>query len=194
MYILPSESMWHDTLTPNFTIQPQPDSSQKSYIVSWNIINFQKRALLGCRYSDWCSSVHGDNQFCYLMFSLLIVKLFEKCVFVLRTELMVWGNGSTQICYIMSTIKNCNTRFLPNSAISFLDRHHLIDLILLFRPIWQKGLDIHDEIGPSGQRIRSPNNYGMNLRHIRTGLYFSEDFWINREAVSDSRTNVKTIN
>ncbi len=37
--------------------------------------------------------------------------------------------------------------------------------------------------GASGRRIGSPNNYGMNLRHIRTGLDFSEDFWINREAV-----------
>ncbi len=33
----------------------------------------------------------------------------------------------------------------------------------------------------------------MNLRHIRMVLDFSEDFWINREAVSDSRIKVKTI-
>ncbi len=38
----------------------------------------------------------------------------------------------------MLTIKNCNTIFLPNSAISFRDRYLLIDFMLLFRPIWQK--------------------------------------------------------
>ncbi len=40
---------------------------------------------------------------------------------------------------------------------------------------------VHDESGASGRRIGSPNNYGMNLRHIRTGLDLSEDFI--REAV-----------
>ncbi len=39
--------------------------------------------------TDWC------NQFFYLMFDLLIVKLFEKCVFFFRTGLMVWENGPT---------------------------------------------------------------------------------------------------
>ncbi len=73
------------------------------------------------------------------MFNLLIVKLFEKCVFVLRTELMVWENGPTKISYIMLTIEK-TARFLPNSAISFRDRHLLTDFMLLFHPIWQKGL------------------------------------------------------
>ncbi len=35
--------------------------------------------------------------------------------------------------------------------------------------------------------------HATDLRHIRTGLDFSEDFWMNREAASDSRTNVKSI-
>ncbi len=39
------------------------------------------------------------------MFNLLIVKLFEKCVFVLRTELMVWENGPTKIGNIMLAIE-----------------------------------------------------------------------------------------
>ncbi len=60
-------------------------------------------------------------------------------------------------------------RFLPNSAISFSDRHFLIDVMLLFRPIWQKG---------QGNQITKQL---LNLRQIRTGLDFSEDFWINRE-------------
>ncbi len=37
------------------------------------------------------------------MFNLLIVTFFEKCVFVLRTELIVWENGP--ISYIMLTIE-----------------------------------------------------------------------------------------
>ncbi len=53
---------------------------------------------------------------------------------------MVWENGPTNISYNMLTIKNCNTIFLPNSAISFCDRYLLIDFMLLFRPIWQKAL------------------------------------------------------
>ncbi len=39
------------------------------------------------------------------MFNLLIVKFFEKCVFVLKTELIVWENGPTKISYIMLTIE-----------------------------------------------------------------------------------------
>ncbi len=35
---------------------------------------------------------------------------------------------------------------------------------------------IHDESGASGRRIGSPNNYVTNVRHIHTGLDFSEDF------------------
>ncbi len=35
---------------------------------------------------------------------------------------------------------------------------------------------VHDESGASSQRIGSPKYYAMNLRHIRTGLDFSEDF------------------
>ncbi len=35
---------------------------------------------------------------------------------------------------------------------------------------------IHDESGASGRRIGSPNNYVTNLRHIHSGLDFSEDF------------------
>ncbi len=53
---------------------------------------------------------------------------------------MVRENGPTKISYNMLTIKNCNTIFLPNSAISFRDRYLLIDFMLLFRPIWQKAL------------------------------------------------------
>ncbi len=58
-----------------------------------------KTCLMGCRESDLY------HQFCYLMFNLLIVQLFEKCVFVLRTEWMVWENGPIKISYIMSTIE-----------------------------------------------------------------------------------------
>ncbi len=86
------------------------------------------------------------------MFNLLIVKLFEKCVFVLRTELMVWENGPTKSVIYVNNRENCNTRFLPNSAISFRDRHLLTDFMLLFHPIWQKGL-YHDKSGASGRRI-----------------------------------------
>ncbi len=74
---------------------------------------------------------------------------------------------------------NGNTRFLPNSAISFRDWHFLIDFMLLFCLIWQKGQE---------NQITK-----QLLRQIHTGLDFSENFWINREAVSDSQTNVKTI-
>ncbi len=57
----------------------------------------------------------------------------------------------------------------------------------MFRRIWQKGLYPWWKWSERSQN-RIPKQ-GMNLRHIRTGLDFSEDFWINRE-VSDSRTNV----
>ncbi len=46
---------------------------------------------------------------------------------------------------------------------------------------------VHDESGASGRRIGSPNNYGMNLRHTRTGLDFSED---SEEAVIIWFTNI----
>ncbi len=72
------------------------------------------------------------------MFNLLIVKLFEKCVFVLRTELMVWENGPTKISYIMLTIEKTAIQNSYLTAISFRDRHLLIDF--MFRPIWQKSL------------------------------------------------------
>ncbi len=52
---------------------------------------------------------------------------------------MIWENGPTKISYIMLTIEK-TAILLPNSAISFRDRHHLIGFMLLFRPIWQKGL------------------------------------------------------
>ncbi len=74
------------------------------------------------------------------MFNLLIVKLFENCIFVLRTELMVWENGPTKISYIMLTIEKTD---LPNSAISFCDQHLLIDFMLLFRTIRQNGLTLY---------------------------------------------------
>ncbi len=50
-----------------------------------------------------------------------------------------WANKN-QLYYVNNNRENGNTRFLPNSAISFRDRHLLIDFMLLFRPIWQKGL------------------------------------------------------
>ncbi len=141
--------------------------------------------LLGCRDSDWW------HQFCYLMFNLLIVTFFEKCVFVLRTELIVWENGP--ISYIMLTIEKTA---IQDSYLTLL-LVFVIGIFLLISCncfVWYgKKAFIHNESGASSRRIRSPNNYRMNLRHIRTGLDFSEDFWINREAVSDSRTNVKTI-
>ncbi len=55
------------------------------------------------------------------------------------------------------------------------------------------GLYIHDESGASGQRIGSPKQSRDESQTYLDGVDFSEDFWINREAVSDSRTNVKTI-
>ncbi len=89
---------------------------------------------------------------------------------VLRTELMFWENGPTKtviLCYQ----ENDNTKFFPNSAISFRDRHFLN----LFHVIVLSDM-ASDESGVSGQRIRSLNNYGMNLRQTRMGLDFSEDF------------------
>ncbi len=93
-----------------------------------------------------------------------------------------WINGlgkwANQLYYVNNR-DNGNTRFLPNSAISFRDWHFLIDFMLLFCLIWQKGQE---------NQITK-----QLLRQIHTGLDFSENFWINREAVSDSQTNVKTI-
>ncbi len=68
------------------------------------------------------------------MFTLLIVKVFEKCVFVLRTELMVWENGPTS--YIVLTIdKRAIKDSYPTLLLVFV-----IGILLLFRLIWQKGL------------------------------------------------------
>ncbi len=115
--------------------------------------------LLGSRDSDWC------HQFCYLMFTLLIVQLFEKCVFVLRAELMVCENGPTS--YIMLTIEKTE---IQDSYTTLL----LVFVIGIFLLI---SCYCFVRYGRKARRIRSPNNYGMNLRQIRLGL----------EAVSDSR-------
>ncbi len=143
--------------------------------------------LLGCRDSDWC------HQFCYLMFNLLIVQLFEKCVFVLRTELMLWDNGPAKISYIMFKSRNCNTRFLPNSAIRFCDRHLLNDFMLLFGPIWQKGLyprwkwNERSENRITKQLRDESQTYPDGIRFLR-GLLNKP-----RSSISDSQTNVNTI-
>ncbi len=57
----------------------------------------------------------------------------------------------------------------------------LISCYCFFR--YGRKVQIHNESGVSGQRIGSPNNYVMNLRHghtvhrpVRTGLDFSEGF------------------
>ncbi len=88
--------------------------------------------LLGSRDSDWC------HQFCYLMFTLLIVKIFEKCVFVLRTELMVCENGPTS--YIMLTIEKTAIQdsYTPLLLVFMIDIFLLISCYC-FCPIWQKG-------------------------------------------------------
>ncbi len=132
------------------------------------------------------------HQFCYLMFNLLIVQLFEQCVCGWGTELMVWGIGPTKISYVMLAIEKTaiQVSYLTLLLVFMID----IFLISCYSFVrYSRKVFIHDESGASSQRIGSPNNYAMNLRHIRTGLDFSEDFWINREAVSDSWTNVKTI-
>ncbi len=110
------------------------------------------------------------------MFNLLIVKLFEKCVFVLRTELMVWENGPTKISYIMLTIEKTAIQdsYLTLLLVFVIGIFLLISCYCFVR--YGRKAYIHDESGASGRRIGSPNNYGMNLRHIRTGLDFSEDF------------------
>ncbi len=76
------------------------------------------------------------------MFNLLIVKLFEKSVFVLRTELMVWENGPTKISYIMLTIEKTA---IEDSYLTLL----LVFVIGIFLLIscncfvgWQKGLSM----------------------------------------------------
>ncbi len=133
--------------------------------------------LLGCRDSDWC------HQFCYLMFNLLIVQLFEKCVFVLKTELMVWENGPTKISYIMLTIEKTALQDSYLLSVFVIGIFLLISCYCFVR--YGRKAYIHDESGASGLK--------MNLRHIWTGLDFSEDFWINQDALSDSGTHVKTI-
>ncbi len=113
--------------------------------------NFHHLMLLYCNYTEYASikpmyiirsalsvarmqRVWLCHQFCYPMFTLLIVKLFEKCVFVLRTELMVWENGP--ISYIVLTIdKRAIQDSYPTLLLVFV-----IGILLLFRLIWQKGL------------------------------------------------------
>ncbi len=74
---------------------------------------------------------------------------------------MDWQNGSTS--YIM--LENCNTGFLPNFGI--------IGIFLLISyycfVLYGRKAYIHDESEASGRRFGSPNNYGIDLRHIRTG-------------------------
>ncbi len=79
--------------------------------------------------------------------------------------------GQPKQLYYVNNQENNNTKFFPNSAISFRDRH----FFYLFHVIVLSDM-ASDESGVSGQRIRSLNNYGMNLRQTRMGLDFSEDF------------------
>ncbi len=108
-----------------------------------------------------------------------------------------WINGlgkwATKISYIMLTIEKTAKQdsYLTLLLVFVICKFSLISCYCFIR--YGRKAYIHDESGASGRRIGSPNNYGMNLRYIRTGLDFSEDFWINREAVSNSRTNVKTF-
>ncbi len=136
--------------------------------------------LLGCRDSDWC------HQFCYLMFTLLIVKHFENWI----NGLGKWANQNS---YVMFTIEKTAVQdFYPNLLLVFVIGIFL--LISCYRLVrYSRKPFIHDESGASGRRIVSPNNYEMNLRQSRTGIDLSEDLWINRDAASDSQTNVKTI-
>ncbi len=111
------------------------------------------------------------------MFNLLIVKLFEKCVFVLRTELMVWENGSTKISNMLTIEKTAIQDSYITLLLVFVIGIFLLISCYCFVRYGSKAY-IHDESGVSGRRIGSPDNYGMNLRHIRMGLQvdFSEDF------------------
>ncbi len=87
---------------------------------------------------------------------------------------MVWENGPTKISYIMLTIEK-TAILLPNSAISFRDRHLLIDIMLLFRLIWQKGISMMKV----ERAVRESDHQTISGRisdDIRTGLDLLEDF------------------
>ncbi len=96
------------------------------------------------------------------MFNLLIVKLFEKCVFVLRTELMVWENGPTKISYIMLTIEKTAIQDAYLTLLLVLMIGIGIFLLISCYCFVRYGrkASIHDESGASGQRIGSPNITG----------------------------------
>ncbi len=99
---------------------------------------------------------------------------------------MVWENGPTKISYIMLTIEKTAKQdsYLTLLLVFVIGSFLLISCYRFVR--YGRKAYIHDESGASGLRIGSPNNYGMNIRQIWTGLDLSEDFfWINQEAVSD---------
>ncbi len=95
---------------------------------------------------------------------------------------MVWGGG----CQLKSVIcsQSEKTAIRLDSYLTLL-LVFVIGIFLLSSCYcfvrYGKKAYVHDESGASGRRIGSPNNYAMNLRHIQTGLDFSEDF--SREAV-----------
>ncbi len=89
---------------------------------------------------------------------------------------MVWENGPTKISYIMLTIEKTAIQdsYLTLQLVFVIGIFLLISCYCFVR--YGRKTYIHDESGARGRRIGSPHNYGMNLRHIRTGLDFSEDF------------------
>ncbi len=111
--------------------------------------------LLGCRDSDWC------HQFCYLMFTLLIVKHFENWI----NGLGKWANQNS---YVMFTIEKTA---VPNLLLVFvIGIFLLISCYCLVR--YGRKAFIHDESGASGRRIVSPNNYEMSLQTNPHGIRF----------------------
>ncbi len=114
-------------------------------------------------------------RFLFLMFTLLIVKHFEKYV-----SFENWINGlgkwANRNSYYVNNWENGSTRFLPNSAISFCDQHFLIDFMLLFRPIWQKGQEnqitkqLRDESQTNPHEIRFLRGL---LNKLRSSIWFT---------------------
>ncbi len=80
---------------------------------------------------------------------------------------MVWENGPTQISYIMLTIEKTA---IQDSYLTLL-LVYVIGIFLLISCYCyvRYGRKAHDESEASGQRIGSPNNYGMNLRNSLFG-------------------------